>query len=73
MENWKNYLQSRTIWANLIGLAAFGLNMLGFNGLTGDDQSQLVDALLNVVEAGAFIAGVGFRAIARDRLGPSLL
>jgi putative chitinase len=70
MLTWKSYFKSRTIWANLIGFAALALDISGFNGISVDDQSQLVDQLLKLVEAGGFIAGVVFRAIARDRLGP---
>ena len=72
MDQWKSYLLSRTIWANLIGLGALGLDILGFNGVSSEDQSQLIDQLLKLVEASGFIAGVVFRAIARDRLGPTL-
>lgn len=72
MNQWKSYLQSRTIWASLIGLAALVLDALGFNGFSAEQQSQLVDALLKTVESGGFIAAVLFRAIARRRLGPSL-
>ncbi len=72
MKRWKNYLQSRTIWANLVGFAALGLNVLGFNGISPEEQSQLVGHLLNLVQAGGFIAAVLFRAIARERLGPRL-
>lgn len=73
MDQWKSYLQSRTIWANLIALAAFGLSVTGFSGLTGETQAELVDAILQLIEAGGLVAGVLFRAVARDRLGPSLL
>lgn len=72
MDQWKSYFLSRTIWANSIGLAALALDVLGFNGISTDDQSQLIDQLLKLVEAGSFVAGAVFRAIARDRLGPSL-
>ncbi len=72
MTQWKNYLKSRTIWANLVGFAALALNMLGFNGISAQEQSQLVGHLLNLVQAGGFIAAVFFRAIARKRLGSSL-
>ena len=34
MEQWKSYLSSRTIWANLVGFAALALNVLGFNGIS---------------------------------------
>ena len=72
MEQWKAYLRSRTIWANLIGFAAFLLGMLGFSGISGEDQGHLVDSILQIIEAGGFIASIIFRAIARQRLGPSL-
>ena len=72
MYQWKSYLSSRTIWANLVGFAALALNVLGFNGISSEDQSQLVGHLLNLVQAGGFIAAVLFRAIARERLGPRL-
>ncbi len=72
MDQWKSYLLSRTIWANIIGLVALTLDVFGFNGIGAKDQSQLVDQLLNLMEAGGFIASVVFRAIARDRLGPTL-
>ena len=72
MDQWKSYLSSRTIWANFIGFGALALDIFGFNGVSAQDQSQLVDQLLKLVEAGGFIAGVVFRALARDRLGPHL-
>ncbi|MCP4934309.1 MAG: hypothetical protein GY927_08920 [bacterium] len=72
MDQWKSYLSSRTIWANLIGFGALALDILGFNGFSSEDKSQLVDQVLKLVEAGGFIAGVIFRALARSRLGPRL-
>ena len=68
MDQWKSYLQSRTIWANLIGLSALVLDILGFNGVSADDQAQLIDSLIKLVEVAGFVGGVIFRAIARDRL-----
>ena len=73
MKQWKSYLSSRTIWANLIGFAALLLDMFGFNGISAEDQSQLLNHFLKLVEASSFIAGVVFRAVARDRLGPVLI
>ena len=70
MNQWKSYLQSRTIWANLVGFGALALNVFGFNGISTQDQSQLVGHLLTLVQAGGFIAAMLFRAIARKRLGP---
>ena len=73
MNDWKSYLRSRSIWANLIGLSALVLNFFGLQGLAGEDQVQLVDAILKIVEAGGFIAGAIFRAIASKRLGSAPL
>ncbi len=72
MDQWKSYLSSRTIWANLIGFGALALDILGFNGFSSEEKSQLVDQVLKLVEAGGFIAGVIFRALARNRLGPRI-
>ena len=73
MTQWKSYLHSRTIWANLIGFGALALDIFGFGGISAEDQSQLVDQLLKLIQAGGLIAGILFRAIARDRLGPFLI
>jgi putative chitinase len=73
MDQWKSYLKSRTIWANLVALAAFGLDIGGFGGLAGDNQAQLVDAILQMVQAGGIVSGIFFRAVAANRLGPRLL
>jgi predicted chitinase len=72
MEQWKAYLRSRTIWANIIGLVALILDLSGFAGISSEDQGQLVDSLLKIIEAGGFVLSVFFRAIARKRLGPTL-
>lgn len=68
MDDWKHFLLSRTIWANAIGFAALMLDMFGFAGIAAEDQSQLVDQFLKLIEAGGFVAGILFRALARDRL-----
>ena len=56
----KNIIQSRTVWANVIGLAAFGASMLGLN-ISGLDQPALVDAVLQAVTGAGFIASTIFR------------
>lgn len=56
----KSILQSRTVWANVIGFAALAANLLGFNtGIV--DQGALVDALLNMVTGLSFVASTLFR------------
>ncbi len=62
----KSILSSRTIWANAIGLIAFGLTLLGVDS-SGIDQGKLVDALLAVLTGGSFIASMLFRIMATHR------
>lgn len=61
----KAILQSRTVWANLIGLASFGLSMFGYGSL---DVGGLTDAILQTVTAGSFIASTLFRIVAKTKL-----
>ena len=63
----KTILASRTIWANLIGLAALFLGLLGF------DSSALAtgafeEALVQLVAAGSFIASTVFRILATKQI-----
>jgi len=62
----KSILQSRTVWANLIGLASFGLSLFGYGSL---DVGGLTDAVLQTVTAGSFIASTVFRVTAKAKLG----
>ena len=64
-ETTKTILQSRTIWANLIGLASLGLSLFGFGAL---DVGGLTDAVLQTVTAGSFIASTFFRVKANAKL-----
>ena len=68
MNGMKPFLASRTVWANLIGLAALILAWFGFQ--TDEiDQGKLVDAVLQTVAAGSFIASTVFRMIADKKIG----
>ena len=63
----KSIFASRTIWANMIGLAAFGLSIAGVE--TGSiDQAGLADALIKLIAAGGFIASTFFRVLAVHKL-----
>jgi lysozyme family protein len=63
----KSILLSRTVWANLIGLSAFGLGLIGIDtGLV--DQNALVNAVLALITAGSFIASTFFRITSVHRL-----
>ncbi|MCU0817886.1 MAG: glycoside hydrolase family 108 protein [Beijerinckiaceae bacterium] len=63
----KALLQSRTVWANVVGLGSLALSVMGFQTV-GLDQSVLTDRLLEVVAAGSFVASTIFRVIATKRL-----
>ena len=63
----KSIFLSRTIWANAIGVVAFGLSVLGFD-TKAVDAGSLADAALQIVTAGSFIASSVFRVIATKQL-----
>ncbi len=68
MPETKNVLASRTVWANLIGLASVGLGMLGVK--TGSiDANSLADAAAQLVAGGSFIASTVFRMQATKQIG----
>ena len=63
----KTILASRTVWSNLIGLAALILGLFGF------DDSALAtgaveEALLQIIAAGSFIASTLFRIVATKQI-----
>lgn len=63
----KTLLQSRTIWANVVGFGCIALSLMGFQ-TAGLDQGLLTDRLLELVAAGSFVASTVFRVIATKRL-----
>lgn len=65
LETTKTILQSRTVWANLIGLASLGLSALGYGAL---DVGGLTEAVLQTVTAGSFVASTLFRIGAKARI-----
>lgn len=67
MTDTKSILLSRTLWANAIGVAAFGLSVLGFD-TKAIDSGGLADAALQIVTAGSFVASSVFRVLARKQL-----
>ena len=67
MTDTKSVLASKTVWANLIGLAVLALGFLGVE--TGAiDQGALAEALTQLVAAASFIASTVFRVSATRRL-----
>ncbi|QRM28141.1 hypothetical protein [Microvirga sp. VF16] len=63
----KTILASRTIWANLIGLAALVLGLFGLYSsalVTGAFE----EALVQLIAAGSFIASTVFRILATKQI-----
>jgi hypothetical protein len=67
MSEWKTFLESRTVWANLIGLTALILSSLGFSAL-GVDQERVIDVILQFVTGLSFLASTVFRVLATRKL-----
>ncbi|MGL4635976.1 MAG: hypothetical protein ACRCWF_08350 [Beijerinckiaceae bacterium] len=63
----KSILESRTVWANLVGLVALLLSVMGFS-TSVFDSGQVVDAILNVIAGGSFLASTVFRVIATHKI-----
>jgi hypothetical protein len=66
MDEWKNFLASRTVWANAVGLLALILSAIGVDA--DIDRERVVDSLLQVVAGLSFLASTAFRVAATRRL-----
>jgi len=67
MNDVKSILASRTVWANLVGLACVGLTLAGFD--TGDlDVNKVAESAAQLVAAASFIGSTVFRIAATRRL-----
>ena len=67
MEDTKTILASRTIWANLIGLAALVLGLFGFE-TSAVNSEALAQAAAQLVAAASFIASSLFRILATRQI-----
>jgi hypothetical protein len=69
MQKLKSIVESRTVWANFIGLCAV---ILSYGGVTVSSEviDKSVDAILQIVAGASFIASTFFRIIATKRLSP---
>lgn len=67
MTDSKSLLASKTLWANLVGLAALGLGAFGFDA-GGLDAARLGEAIPQAIAALSFIASTVFRITATRRL-----
>ncbi len=64
----KTIFQSRTIWANLVGLTALFLAQFGFD-TASFDQAKFLDAIFQIIAAGGFVASSIFRVFAAKKIG----
>lgn len=63
----KTILASRTVWANLIGLVALVLGLLGFDA--GDLETEaFAQAAVQLVAAASFVASTLFRILATRQI-----
>ncbi len=63
----KTILASRTVWSNLIGLAALVLGLFGFDG-SALATGAVEEAVLQIIAAGSFIASTLFRIVATKQI-----
>jgi hypothetical protein len=63
----KTILASRTVWANLIGLAALVLGLFGFDG-SALASGAFEEAFVQLVAAASFIASTIFRIVATKQI-----
>jgi hypothetical protein len=67
MHDVKGFLQSRTVWANAVGLLAMAAAWAGVD-IGSDDLNSLTEACLQAVTALCIIASTVFRVIATRRI-----
>lgn len=67
MDLTKTMFQSRTVWANIIGLLALGASAFGLN-VAGLDTGALTDAILQTIAGGSLVASTVFRIVATRRI-----
>jgi hypothetical protein len=68
MSDVKTFLESRTVWANIIGLASLVLTVKGVP-LPEGVQERAIEALLQSVTGISFLASTAFRIAANKRIG----
>jgi hypothetical protein len=68
MQDFKGFFQSRTVWANIVGILALIAAARGID-LGGEEANRLTEARLQIVSAGGFVASTVFRVLATRRIG----
>ena len=68
MNDVKSIFASRTVWANIVGLASIGLSLAGVD--IGDvDANRFAESAAQLVAAASFVGSTVFRIAANHRLG----
>jgi hypothetical protein len=67
MDITKSFLTSRTIWANLVGLAALLLSLFGIDS-SGIGSPEFIDAILQTIAGISFVLSTLFRVVATRRI-----
>jgi hypothetical protein len=69
LSNVKGLLQSRTVWANIVGFLALILGVLGYDEAKAVfADPAFVDQILALVTAAAFILSTVFRVFAKTKV-----
>jgi hypothetical protein len=68
MDTSKGVFASKTVWANLVGLASIGLGLAGVD-TANIDSGGLAEALSQIVAGASFVASTVFRLRATQRIG----
>jgi hypothetical protein len=69
MTKLKSILESRTVWANFVGLCAVILSSGGMS-ISPEAADKTIDAILQIVAGVSFVASTFFRIIATKKLSP---
>lgn len=66
MTDIKSMLSSRTVWSGIVGFLAVMAGAFGVN--FGVENTEIVDAVVKVVEGVSFIAAIVFRVLATEKI-----
>ncbi|HEV7874400.1 MAG TPA: hypothetical protein VGO82_09725 [Enterovirga sp.] len=68
METSKGAFASKTVWANIVGLASLGLGLAGVE-TSSIDVNGMADGMAKIVAGASFVASTVFRLRATHRIG----
>lgn len=69
MNDYKGILQSRAVWAAIVAFIAFALQTFNADkALDSAAQQALVEAILQIVQAGGIVLAAIFRIFAKSKI-----